>query len=683
MLRESFLWDLICKWNISNGYLFFVFLEYYLAVSSNVRRPIKPFGGSQETKNSKFHQCRPMDLLSLLFAFVYNVICSSQQSLRAHYLKGLETLPAVSVVVSLGTVIGLLLLLLMEASPLPSVVVIAFDATKERSVKELKATIDGVRKKGGILFPGDRLVFLGVLDKVPHPMGYQVKACPDSFAGASIRVMEEEVIKKVDTYVNMLVRSAGVCEAERVRVEVTITAGTPAKQVVLQEVAACSAAWLVLDRHLRRDLRFYLTQVASKIALIHDNMSVEVERDHTKNISDVTEHKSFYSSSRHVPVLNYQGHGNRRHLVVSSSSSSGDSFNKESKWEMDSNISSDLGSSGSHYVSGFISLPSIISIMYSKAETEHRAENQIMQRQFSDIFRQKSLEEPILCSICGIRTDLNVKDSMRFNLSEIQLATDNFSDANVLGEGGYGHVYKGKLHSGQFIAAKVHKEESQQGFSEFQSEIQVLNFARHKNIVMLLGFCCKENLNILVYEYICNKSLHWHLFVPIHITDSKSRSWLVLFWSKLFVGDFGLARWKTVDPVQTRLLGTLGYLAPEYVESGIISVRTDVYAFGVILLQLISGRRVIDARQQEGQQSIREWAEPLIEKLALHKLIDPRLGESYDTYELYQMAKAAYLCVRRNPEMRPSAGQVLSLLQGEHDRMQHLRDTIVPDYISG
>ncbi|CAL1362737.1 unnamed protein product [Linum trigynum] len=642
-----------------------------------------------------------MDLLSLLFAFVYNVICSSQQSLRARYLKGLETLPAVSVVVSLGTVIGLLLLLLllMEASPLPSVVVIAFDATKDRSVKELKATIDGVRKKGGILFPGDRLVFLGVLDKVPHPMGYQVKACPDTFAGASIRVMEEEVIKKVDTYVNMLVRSAGVCEAERVCVEVTITAGTPAKQVVLQEVAACSAAWLVLDRHLRRDLRFYLTQVASKIALIHDNLSVEVERDHTKNISDVTEHKSFYSSSRYVPVLNYQGHGNRRQLVVSSSSSSGDSFNKESKWETDSNISSDLGSSGSHYVS----------------ETEHRAENQIMQRQFSDIFRQKSLEEPILCSICGIRTDLNVKDSMRFNLSEIQLATDNFSDANVLGEGGYGHVYKGKLHSGQFIAAKVHKEESQQGFSEFQSEIQVLNFARHKNIVMLLGFCCKENLNILVYEYICNKSLHWHLFdktadtlqwnqrhdiamgigrglrflheecrgSPIIHRDMRPNNVLLTHDFVPMVGDFGLARWKTVDPVQTRLLGTLGYLAPEYVESGIISVRTDVYAFGVILLQLISGRRVIDARQQEGQQSIREWAEPLIEKLALHKLIDPRLGESYDTYELYQMAKAAYLCVRRNPEMRPSAGQVLSLLQGEHDRMQHLRDTIIPDYISG
>lgn len=101
---------------------------------------------------------------------------------------------------------------------------------------------------------------------------------------------------------------------------------------------------------------------------------------------------------------------------------------------------------------------------------------------------------------------------MRFNFSQIQLATNDFSKENLLGEGGYGHVYKGKLKDGQLIAAKVRKEESQQGFAEFHSEVYVLNFARHKNIVMLLGYCCKENQNILVYEYICNKSLDWHLF---------------------------------------------------------------------------------------------------------------------------------------------------------------------------
>lgn len=109
-------------------------------------------------------------------------------------------------------------------------------------------------------------------------------------------------------------------------------------------------------------------------------------------------------------------------------------------------------------------------------------------------------------------TELYINDSMRFSFSEIQLATGDFSKDNLLGEGGYGHVYKGQLKDGQLIAAKVRKEASTQGFSEFHSEVYVLSFARHKNIVILLGYCCKENVNILVYEYICNKSLEWHLF---------------------------------------------------------------------------------------------------------------------------------------------------------------------------
>lgn len=126
--------------------------------------------------------------------------------------------------------------------------------------------------------------------------------------------------------------------------------------------------------------------------------------------------------------------------------------------------------------------------------------------------RQRPSDAPVLCTGCGLKTEPDIRDSMKFSFSEIQLATNDFSKDNLLGEGGYGHVYRGRLKDGQHIAAKVRKEASTQGFAEFHSEIYVLSFARHKNIVMLLGYCCKENLNILVYEYICNKSLEWHLF---------------------------------------------------------------------------------------------------------------------------------------------------------------------------
>lgn len=134
------------------------------------------------------------------------------------------------------------------------------------------------------------------------------------------------------------------------------------------------------------------------------------------------------------------------------------------------------------------------------------------------------------------------------------------------------------------------------------------------------------------------------------------------------------------DPVQTRILGTLGYLAPEYAENGIVSVRTDVYSFGMVLLQLISGRKIVDSKRKEKDESLRQWAEPIIQRLALHELIDRRIGDSYDTYEVYLMAKAAYLCVQRSPEMRPSMGEVVRILEGENDHFHHLGEHFVPHY---
>ncbi|KAF2296632.1 hypothetical protein GH714_000734 [Hevea brasiliensis] len=527
----------------------------------------------------------------------------------------------------------------MENPHSSSHVVIVYDATKDRGVHELKRTIDEVRMRGDILHGGDKLIVLGVLHKVPNPMGY-MKVCPDSFGGASARVVEEEVTKKIDVYVNMLLQSADVCEDEGVTIEVKITAGTPMKQVILQEVVSYNALgsyWIgsdsfLLIRHLRRDLKFYLKQIPCKLALIQDNLSVELKRmsPQSANEIDPTEHKPFYSMSKSVPPSNSQGGENEGQSVISCRS-----------------FSLSINSLESSDMTRAYSLPSS-----SYASREH-----------------------------NLPWDFGTSSKQH---------KSGFFEGKLIRRRGYGHVYKGKLKDGQLIAAKVRKEASTQGFTEFQSEVYVLNFARHKNIVMLLGFCCKENLNILVYEYICNKSLDWHLFDkaanildwhqrysiatgtakglrflheecrggPIIHRDVRPGNILLTHDFVPMLGDFGLARWKTTDEVQTRILGTLGYLAPEYAENGIVSVRTDVYALGIILLQLISGQKVVDSKRQEGQQSLRQWAEPLIERLALHELIDQRIGDSYDTYELYLMAKAALLCIQRNPEMRPSIGEV-------------------------
>ncbi|KAH7519712.1 hypothetical protein FEM48_Zijuj08G0066400 [Ziziphus jujuba var. spinosa] len=587
------------------------------------------------------------------------------------------------------------------ASPLsPCHVVIAYDATREREENELKVTIDRVRMRGDILRSGDTLVVLGVLHTVPHPLGYHAKACP-YFFGTSNRAMEEEVSKKVDEYINKLLESAEICEDEGVSIEVKVIAGFPVKQVVLQEVISCNAAWIILDRHLRRDMRFYLKQMPCKVALIQDNFNVDVAKCHFTGDKDVVEHKFVCAMTKPVPMFrgqgNYSFEGEGQSTVTCPSYPM--SYNSVESEMLKSNLLTSSSFRSRDFNSSKDAQPFSMqekSGAYTKDDKDNinSSASKIGNKQGKNVFRNKSLERPLLCTTCGMRTEMYIKDSMVLNYSEIQVATNDFSKENLLGEGGYGHVYKGELRDGQLIAAKVRKEASNQGFAEFHSEVYVLSFARHKNIVMLLGYCCKENLNILVYEYICNKSLDWHLFDktarvlewhqrysiaigtakglrflheecrggPIIHRDMRPSNILLTHDFVPMLGDFGLAKWRTNDDLlQTRILGTLGYLAPEYAENGIVSVRTDVYAFGIVLLQLISGRKVIDGKREEEQQSIRQWAEPIIQRLALHELIDPHIGDSYDTYELYLMAKAAFSCVQRSPELRPSIGEVVKI----------------------
>ncbi|XP_020097901.1 probable serine/threonine-protein kinase PBL5 isoform X1 [Ananas comosus] len=603
------------------------------------------------------------------------------------------------------------------ARPPPQVVVAAYDATREHNEHELRLAVSGVLLRGDILRGGDTLLVLGVLHTVTNPMGYHTKACTDSFAGTSSRYLDEEVLKKVEFYESRLLDSAEKCKEVGVTLKVKITAGTPTKMVVLQEVFSSKASWVILDRHLRRDLKFYEKHVPCKVALIQDSLSVELLKPFHTNASRkvVSEHMAFCSKDRFVQTNSDEvENANCKRSIISSVSYFASLSSQDSSDILGGSMtsSSSLRSQNQSVISYEESQSSKQLGKYPDGDHKITYGSQSLRSQDSFAFQYDSLEKPILCAVCGLRSILYIKESMKFRFSEIQAATSNFSEENLLGEGGFGHVYKGQLKDGQMIAAKLRKEASTQGYSEFFSEVHVLSFARHRNIVMLLGYCCKENYNILVYEYICNKSLEWHLFSesadllewhkrhavavgiakglrflheecragPIIHRDLRPSNILLTHDFVPMLGDFGLAKWKTNnDSFQTRVLGSTGYLAPEYAEYGIVSVRTDVYAFGIVLFQLISGKRVLD--EQEGQSHhILQWAEPLVESLALHELIDPRIGDSYDTYALYRLAKAAFLCVRRNPELRPSMGEVVRLLEAADDHARHLTQQFIPHY---
>ncbi|XP_010440811.1 PREDICTED: inactive protein kinase SELMODRAFT_444075-like [Camelina sativa] len=306
---------------------------------------------------------------------------------------------------------------------------------------------------------------------------------------------------------------------------------------------------------------------------------------------------------------------------------------------------------------------------------------------------------PPLCSICQHKTPVFGKPPRFFSYKELELATNGFSRANFLAEGGFGSVHRGVLPEGQIVAVKQHKLASTQGDVEFCSEVEVLSCAQHRNVVMLIGFCIEEGRRLLVYEYICNGSLDSHLYgrhkdalgwparqkiavgaarglrylheecrvgCIVH-RDMRPNNILITHDYEPLVGDFGLARWQPDGElgVDTRVIGTFGYLAPEYTQSGQITEKADVYSFGVVLIELITGRKAMDIYRPKGQQCLTEWARSLLEEYAVEELVDPRLEKRYSETEVICMIHTASLCIRRDPHLRPRMSQVLRLLEGD------------------
>ncbi|GAA0138393.1 hypothetical protein LIER_00148 [Lithospermum erythrorhizon] len=307
---------------------------------------------------------------------------------------------------------------------------------------------------------------------------------------------------------------------------------------------------------------------------------------------------------------------------------------------------------------------------------------------------------PPLCSICRHKAPAFGKPPRWFSYAELEYATDGFSQANFIAEGGYGTVHHGVLPDGQVVAVKQHKLASTQGDLEFCSEVEVLSCAQHRNVVMLIGFCVEDKRRLLVYEYICNGSLDGHLYVRgrdpldwpsrqnvaigaarglrylheecrvgciIH-RDMRPNNILLTHDFEPLVGDFGLARWQPDGDlgVETRIIGTFGYLAPEYAQTGEITEKSDVYSFGVVLVELVTGRKAVDMTRPKGQQFLTEWARPLLEQHAIAELVDPLLGNSFSESEVSTMIHCCSLCLRRDAHARPRMSQVLRMLEGDN-----------------
>lgn len=294
----------------------------------------------------------------------------------------------------------------------------------------------------------------------------------------------------------------------------------------------------------------------------------------------------------------------------------------------------------------------------------------------------------------------NIRD---FSYEELQEATEDFSPQCFIGEGGFGKVYKGVLKDGTEVAIKKLTSGGNQGDKEFMVEVEMLSRLHHRHLVKLLGFynSLEPLQQLLCYELIPNGSLESWLHGPLSISrepldwstrmkialgaarglaylhedcqpcvihrDFKASNILLEYNFSPKVADFGLARSAPEgqqDYVSTRVMGTFGYVAPEYAMTGHLLVKSDVYSFGVVMLELLSGRKPVDYNRPPGEENIVAWARPLIEKRTkLHDLADPRMGGKFPSVDFAHVAAIAGACVAPESSDRPTMGEVVQQLK--------------------
>ncbi|XP_043721435.1 somatic embryogenesis receptor kinase 1-like isoform X3 [Telopea speciosissima] len=290
----------------------------------------------------------------------------------------------------------------------------------------------------------------------------------------------------------------------------------------------------------------------------------------------------------------------------------------------------------------------------------------------------------------------------RFSLRELEVATDSFSNKNILRIGGFGKVYKGHLADGSLVAVKRLKEEPKPGGKlQFQTEVKMISQAVHRNLLRLRGFCMTPTERLLVYPYMANGSvasylrerppgqppldwptrkrialgsatgisyLHDHCDSKIIHRDVKAANILLDEEFEVVVGDFGLAEFMDYKDthVTTAVRGTIGHIAPEYLSTGKSSEKNDVFGYGIMLLELITGRGAFDLARLANDDDVMllDWVKGLLKEKKLDVLVDPDLQNNYAEAEVDQLIQVALLCTLGSPMDRAKMSEVVKMLGG-------------------
>ncbi|CAM0957528.1 unnamed protein product [Alopecurus aequalis] len=305
----------------------------------------------------------------------------------------------------------------------------------------------------------------------------------------------------------------------------------------------------------------------------------------------------------------------------------------------------------------------------------------------------------------------------RYMLKDIKEATGNFNPNNILGRGGFGIVYKAILHDGTIAAVKRLKEFCSAGEAQFDTEVEVISLVVHRNLLSLIGFCSEDNERILVYPYMLNGTvsaklqayvsgrpaldwsrrkkialgaarglayLHEHCDPKILHRDIKGSNILLDDFLEAIVADFGLAKLlgQGETHVFSAIRGTFGRIAPEYLMKGESSEKTDVFAYGLLLVELITGRKTLDVHDSDYENGgVVDLARKLLEEDQLSSFVDKRLRNNYNDAELKEMVQMALLCTMYSPAHRPRMSEIIRMLEGDRSvggRWEGLKNVPIP-----
>ncbi|KAL9368161.1 hypothetical protein Peur_039360 [Populus x canadensis] len=459
-------------------------------------------------------------------------------------------------------------------------VLVIQDASREVSSSAIKWALHGLSLKSG-----DMLTLLGVLHLVNTPLGYKSRIDSSMF-GVNQNIVDREVTGKINEYENHgeLKELSKLYEIQKVELKIEVATGPSPKAVALKIAQDLKATWIILDRTMKKDRKHFLRKLSCGISRMKRNNSIEQLRG---------------------PKDSTEANQNERVRNIC--------------------LSYDEMIPGSLEEQEFFSIEllpprqtEVIQPSQVEALTRSSGGDEVVVEEWQpEVIFQNSI-----CNLCKIRRPHSgwIRD---FTFEELQAATDDFSAKNTIYEGGIGTACRGKLSNNLKIVVKLHKSSSHQGEMNFKSAVHSLKKARHDNVLMLLGSCTEPSVRLLVYEYACNGSVNQHIskHCPLPLTwtermkvamgaargldylhknniihgNMRTRNIALNHDFEPMLGDFGLSSENPSDDIDFET----GYVAPEYQENRKLSTRTDVYAFGIVLLELITGRNAADKKPGE------------------------------------------------------------------------------------